>query len=143
MELGEFLMKMIQIGALSVGILSLIVNSMAFSGTVETFTDQKVAIDFSYAVLSAPCFVYDVYGDGRTGLFDFDKLSSARQSCVHVDGQYYYEILSSGNPTYKFGRDFEGGQTISVPVLIRKGVDQTDIGKIDIKVKIERGGLDG
>ena len=133
MELAEFLMKIIQIGAMCIALVVMIVNSMAFASNIETYANQKAAIDFSQAVLSDPCLVKEINGDGRKGVFDLDKLDG--DLCVDIDGDYYVEI-NSGADKWEFGAEFDDGESVNVPGLVYYSGDKVNPAVVSVKVKV-------
>jgi len=142
MELGEYLMKILQIVAIIIALLALVVNSMSFTGVLETFSDQRAAIDFAQAVLSAPCLVHDIDGDGRKGLLDYDKVSGDKIRkegfCLGIAGEYNVKIRV-GEETVTFGSSIiKDGETVTVPALMRYSYDNVVPAKVDVKVKLNR-----
>jgi len=128
-------MKMIQIGGVSIAILSLVINSMSFVGDLESFSTQKASLDFSQAVLSAPCLVERVNGDGRKGLIGLDKLKDLEKLCVDIGGDYEVVFKTyAGN--FEFTKGVIGaGEPVIVPFVIDdRGVRHA--GTIEVRANI-------
>jgi hypothetical protein len=122
MEIPEFIIKMIQIGALCIAVVVLIAHSISFVGNLETYDNQKAAIDFSQAVLSDPCIIKDLDGNIRKGMFDYYKLIETDELCVKIDGTYYVKIevkRENRLDEWEFGdRTIEDGEKVKVPLIL-------------------------
>jgi len=132
METAEFIMKIVTIGALTLGIVGMILQTAAFQGEAVVNERERLSIDLLQAATLAPCAVEQVDGEGREGLFVASKLDAMQDFCLMTPFKYHITVI--GEKTWDFGNEFSGGYVKRAAVAI-KYADRTVPGELVVTVQ--------
>ena len=135
MEIAEFLLKMMTVIILILGILGMVMQSVAYQGNVAVYDSDRLAINLGNSLLSAPCLTEQVNGESRRGVFEAEKLDSAGSLCMEVDALYNVKITGGGR-TWEFGEVVGKGEKRTFPVAIRFSDQRIVPGEIVVMVQV-------